>query len=51
VKQLEAVYDKVGLAADADGWPPVLPAVGMLADVERCAEQTDDDNRQGMISH
>jgi hypothetical protein len=51
VQKLEAADDKIRLAADGNRGSPVLPAIGMLADIEGGAEQPNDNDREMNTIH
>jgi len=51
VQQLETIHDHIRLLTDGDRGAPVLPAVGMFANIERGSKQANDDNRVLMLIH
>jgi hypothetical protein len=44
MKQLDAIYQKIFVLADGDGWSPTLPAVLLLAGMVEIGAQESDDN-------
>lgn len=48
--QFEAVDEQAVLLAQRDGRPPALPAIAAAADVERGAENTDNDAALQILS-